>query len=69
MNFLNKIGRALGITKAPAKEEKAPIKEERMPTGGSRWTAPTTNTPEKKRKKKLNKLANRARNAQHSLAA
>lgn len=68
MNFLKKIGQALGITRAPAKEEKAPVKEERMPTGGSKYT-PKTDTPEKKQRKRKIKLANKARNVQHKLAA
>lgn len=68
MKFLNKIAQALGITKVPIKEQKAPAKEERMPTGGSKWTV-LTNTPQKKKKKRLNKLANKARNLQHRLAA
>lgn len=68
MKFLNKIAQALGITKAPVKEQKTLAKEERMPTGGSKYT-PSTDTPQKRKKKRLNKLANKARNLQHRLAA
>jgi hypothetical protein len=72
MKILEKVQNFLGIGKNKAKgaiaRDIVAKPEKRMPTGGSKWTV-STDTSQRKKKRKLNKLANKARNIQHRLAA